>query len=221
MINFRLTIDCVVFAYDNKGNQLKILLIKRNNEPAKNQWALPGGFVTTTEEFIETAKKKLKEETGAGNIYLEQLNAYSLTDPSPENRIVSIAYYSIMKLDEFSPTDINNHIYKWAHVKDIPQLPFDHGQKVKDAISRVKERISSMPIVFNLLPSDFSINQLQKIYEEIYDVKLDNRNFRKKAKKLTYLEPLNKLEQNVSHRPGLLYRFNKAAYDASAASNII
>lgn len=220
-MKFKLTVDCVVFAYDNKLPQLKVLLIKRNNEPARGQWALPGGFVNSTEEFIDTAQKKLKQETGADSIYLEQLKAYSLTDPSPDNRIVSIAFYSIIKLDEFNPLDINNHIYRWASVKDMPELPFDHGQKVKDAIARVKESMNTRPLVYNLLPAYFSLNQLQKIYEEIYNIKLDNRNFRRKVKKLTYLTASEKLEENVSHRPGLLYSFNRSAYEAYASQNMI
>lgn len=210
---FRITVDCLVFAYDNIDDKLKVLLIKRNNEPAKDRWALPGGFVRETEEFVETAKRKLLLETGAENLYLEQLHAYSLTDISSENRIVSIAFYALIKLQDFAPSNINSHLYKWVTLKNIPQLPFDHGEKLKDAIERIKEHALIKPLVFSLLPSKFSLNQLQKIYEEIYNTDLDNRNFRRKIKNLEYIEPLKELEKNVSHRPGMLYKFNKSKFD--------
>ncbi|WP_276504901.1 NUDIX hydrolase [Terrimonas pollutisoli] len=209
---FKITVDCLVFAYDNRTNELKLLLIKRNNEPCKGQWALPGGFVKRTEEFVDTALRKLGEETGAKNIFLEQLNGYGLTDPSPQNRIVSIAFYALIKLDDFAPSDTNNHQYKWAHIKSIPALPFDHTRKVNDAIQRIKERAHVKPVVFNLLPGKFSLNQLQNIYEEIFDLSLDNRNFRRKAKSLEYLEPLDEFENNVSRRPGRLYTFNESKF---------
>jgi ADP-ribose pyrophosphatase YjhB (NUDIX family) len=218
---FKITVDCLVFAYDNIDDKLKVLLINRNNEPAKDRWALPGGFVRETEEFVETAKRKLLLETGARNLYLEQLNAYSLTDISSENRIVSIAFYALIKLQDFSPSNINSHLYKWVTLKNIPQLPFDHGQKLKDAIERIKEHALIKPLVFNLLPSKFSLNQLQKIYEEIYNIDLDNRNFRRKIKNLEYIEPINELENNVSRRPGMLYKFNKSKFDKATLSSLI
>jgi 8-oxo-dGTP diphosphatase len=209
---YKITVDCLIFAYDNSTSELKLLLIKRNNEPCKGEWALPGGFVNRTEEFVDTALRKLGEETGAKNIFLEQLDAYGLTDPSSQNRIVSIAFYALIKLDDFAPSDTNSHQYKWAYIKNIPPLPFDHTRKVNDAIQRIKERVHVKPVAFNLLPAKFSLNQLQKIYEEIFDINLDNRNFRRKAKSLEYLEPLDEFENNVSRRPGRLYIFKESKF---------
>lgn len=213
---FKITVDCLVFAYDNVTNQLKLLLIKRNNEPAKGAWALPGGFVKKTEEFIDTALEILSQETGAKNIFLEQLKGYSLTDPSPDNRIVSIAFYALIKLEDFRPATDNSHTYQWVHINDMLPLPFDHSQKVQDAIQKIKDSINVRPIVFNLLPSRFTLNQLQKIYEEIFTIKLDNRNFRRKVKGLHYIQSLNELEDNVSRRPGMLYSFNEQEYIIAA-----
>ena len=216
---YKITVDCLVFAYDNSTSEMKLLLIKRNNEPCMGEWALPGGFVNRTEEFIDTALRKLSEETGAKNIFLEQLNAYGLTDSSLQNRIVSIAFYALIKLDDFSPSEANSHQYKWVHIKNIPTLPFDHTRKVNDAIQRIKERVHVKPVVFNLLPAKFSLNQLQKIYEEIFDINLDNRNFRRRAKGLKYLEPSNEFEDNVSRRPGRLYAFKETKF-REAADNL-
>ncbi|MTI31526.1 NUDIX hydrolase, partial [Xanthovirga aplysinae] len=194
---FKIAVDCVILAYDHANNQLKILLIKRLNEPEKGRWALPGGFVNKTEEFIDTAKNKLWLETGVSNVYLEQLKAYSLTDSSPQERIASIAYYALIKFEEFKPSSKSSHLFQWVNYKDIPELPFDHQKKVNDAIERIKESIKTKHLVFHLLPKKFPLNQLQKFYEELYEVKIDNRNFRKKIKGLPYVAELDEMEANV------------------------
>ena len=208
---FKIAVDCIILGYDNHSNQLMILLTRRINNPSKGEWALPGGFVTETETFEETAKAILERETGFQDIYLRQLNAYSLTDPSEDNRIVSIAYYSLIKFNDIERAEASQS-WKWFHFKDYPTLPFDHGTKVLHAIERVRQLVKIEPVVFNLLPTKFPLNQLQKVYEELYEKKLDNRNFRKKIKKLSYIQALNEFETNVSHRPGNLYRFNLEAY---------
>lgn len=211
---FKIAVDCVILGYDNRSSQLKILLTKRVNDPSKDQWALPGGFVTQTESFEQTAKSILSRETGLQNIYLRQLRAYSLTDPSEENRIASIAYFSLVKFNDLTITEASQS-WEWFHFKEYPQLPFDHDHKVKHAIERVKELIQLEPVVFYLLPSKFPLNQLQKFYEELYEKELDNRNFRKKIKKSGHIECLNEFEKNVSHRPGHLYQFNLTKYKSN------
>lgn len=212
-IKFRITVDCLVFAYDNHTSKLKILLIKRKNEPAKGEWALPGGFVNETEEFLDTALKKLETETGATDIFLEELNAYSMTDPSPSNRLVSIAFYAIIKLDDFNPSHDNSHIYKWQTVDTAPRLPFDHTRKLNDGLQRIKERVFVKPIIFKLLPQKFTLNNLQALYEQVFHVELDNRNFRRKCMNLCYIKELDEYEQNVSRRPGKLYEFDESKFN--------
>lgn len=218
---FKITVDCLVFAYDIAEEQMKVLLIKRNNTPHKNKWALPGGYVNGLEEFIDTAKRKLQNETGIKNVYIEQLNAYSLTDSSPDNRIVSIAFWGLIKLQDFQPADLNSHYYEWFNINKAPSLPFDHNKKLIDAIERVKNYAQIKPLLFKLLPTKFSLNQLQRIYEEIYDIHLDNRNFRRKVKNFNYIEPLNEFEKKVSRRPSELYRFNKLKFEKYTLSSLL
>lgn len=214
MMHFRIAVDCIIVAYDQAVNQLKVLLVKRVNEPEKGSWALPGGFVDQVEEFVETARRKLWQETGVRDVYLEQLQAYSLTDSSAENRIASIAYYALIKYGDFAPTPGHTHLSRWFPLGEVPALPFDHGQKVQDAVRQIKAAIRLKPIVFYLLPARFPLNQLQKFYEEVYQIKLDNRNFRKRVKNVPYLEELDEVESNVSHRPGRLYQFNREKFEA-------
>lgn len=211
-IFFKITVDCVVFAYDNEHSQLKILLIKRKNEPEIGKWALPGGFIKKNEEFIDTAATILSVETGADNLFLEQLKSYSLTGMKKNNRIASVAFYAIIRLEKFCPSMENSHIYSWVPVKDRPKLPFDHDLKVSDGLERIKEQVNFKPIIFELLPEKFTLNQLQKLYEEIYNLRLDNRNFRRKILKFQYIKELDEYEKNVSRRPGKLYQFDPTQF---------
>jgi 8-oxo-dGTP diphosphatase len=212
-MKFKLAVDCAVFAYDQQKSEVKLLLIKRNKLPETGKWALPGGFVKQNEEFIDTAKRKLNLETGAKDIFLEELNSYSLTDPSIENRIASIAFYAIIKFEEFIPDDENSHIYRWVNINQVPPLPFDHHRKVSDALQQLKERSLVKPILYKLLPAKFSLNQLQELYEQIYKIEVDNRNFRRKVLNLSYIEELDEYEANVSRRPGKLYHFNEDKFN--------
>ncbi|MEL6538354.1 MAG: NUDIX domain-containing protein [Bacteroidota bacterium] len=208
---FRIAVDCVILGYDNDTSQLKVLFTKRIQEPQQGQWALPGGFVTQTESFEETAQAILKRETGIDDIYLRQLRAFSLTDASAENRIASVVYFSLVNWDTLA-AQAGTQDSHWYPVTDYPALPFDHGEKVVETLARIKEVVRLEPIVYHLLPAKFTLNQLQRFYEVLFGTSLDNRNFRKKIKKQAYLEQLDELEQNVSHRPGHLYRFIPEKY---------
>ncbi|HAA15726.1 MAG TPA: NUDIX hydrolase [Cytophagales bacterium] len=213
MIYFRIAVDCVILGYDNTAGQLKVLLTQRIQAPEEGQWALPGGMVTQTESFEATAKSILKRETGIGNIYLRQLQAFSLTDDSAENRMASVAYFSLVNLDTLD-IEMGTQNSQWFSTANYPEPPFDHGMKVQLALARVKEVVRLEPIVYHLLPTKFTLNQLQRLCEVLFNTTFDNRNFRKKVKKQAHLEQLNELEQNVSHRPGHLYRFNPEKYQS-------
>lgn len=210
-MQFKIAVDCVIIGFDIQTSSLKVLFTRRTKEPHQGQYALPGGFVYKTESFNETAKSILERETSLQNVYLSQLKAYSLTDTSTTNRIASVAYYSLVKFDDLKSV-ANHQASEWFNFKDIPSLPFDHSKKVDDAIKRIKELVKSEPVVYHLLPSKFPINQLQKFYEELYNVKIDNRNFRKKIQRLAFIEKLGEFESNVSHRPSNLYQFNLKKY---------
>jgi 8-oxo-dGTP diphosphatase len=210
---FKLAVDCIILAYDLGDNQLKVLLIQRENEPAKGQWALPGGFVEEPEDFAVTAARKLRQETGVTVGYLEQLRAYALTDPTAGQRLASVAYYALLEWAHYAPTADRTHLAQWFALPQLPALPFDHGLKVQDAWQRLQEAARSRPVPFYLLPPKFPLNQLQRFYEALYQVALDNRNFRKWVKGLPYVAALAEVETNVSRRPSQLYQFQAAAYE--------
>lgn len=213
-MNFQIAVDCVVISYDPLEGELKLLLIRRINEPYKGSWALPGGFVKKQEAFDRIAKKILFNETGVTDIYLGQLQAYSQTSKAHDNRIISIAYYALIRHNDLLNFMHTGHSSHWVNLTKVPKLPFDHSQKVTDAMLRIREEVKVKPIVFNLLPDKFTLNQLQKFYETLYGIKLDNRNFRRKVKNLAYLDMLQESEKGVARRPGELYSLNRKKYDS-------
>lgn len=206
-----LTVDCVVFGLDE--NDLKVLLIQRDLEPFAGRWALPGGFVREDEALEAAALRELGEETGLSKVYLEQLYTFGEPDRDPRERIVTVAYYALVRLMDHrvqAATDARNAA--WFSVDDLPKLAFDHDDILDTALKRLQGKVRYVPIGFELLPPKFSLTQLQRMYEIILERTLDKRNFRKKVLSLDILEELNEVEQDVAHRAARLYRFDERKY---------
>jgi len=206
-----LTVDCVVFGMDE--DDLKVLLIQRDLPPFAGRWALPGGFVHLEETLEQAALRELKEETGLSRVYLEQLFTFGEIRRDPRERVVSVAYYALVRLSEHqvqAATDARNAA--WFGVDDLPTLAFDHGTIADLALERLQGKVRYQPIGFELLPPKFSLTQLQRMYEIILDRVLDKRNFRKKVLSLDILEELDEVEQDVAHRAAQLYRFDERKY---------
>ncbi|CAM2070497.1 NUDIX domain-containing protein [Sulfidibacter corallicola] len=206
------TVDCVVFGFDE--GDLKILLIQRRLDPFKDYWALPGGFVKMEESLEEAARRELEEETGIHNLYLEQLYTYGAVDRDPRTRVISVAYYALVKLSCYgirASGDAANTA--WFSVRERPELAFDHAQILETALARLKGKVRYQPIGFELLPEQFKLTQLQHLYEVILEKQLDKRNFRKKIQGMGLLIDTGEFEQQVAHRAAKLYRFDREKYD--------
>jgi 8-oxo-dGTP diphosphatase len=205
------TVDCVVFGLDDED--LKVLLIQRDIEPYAGRWALPGGFVKMDETLEQSALRELREETGLTRVFLEQL--YTFGDPGrdPRERVVTVAYYALVKLLDHqvqAATDARNAA--WFAVDDLPKLCFDHDDILATALKRLQGKVRYQPIGFELLPPKFSLTRLQRMYEIILERELDKRNFRKKVLSLDILQELDEVEQDVAHRAARLYRFDERKY---------
>ena len=208
-----LTVDCVVFGFDE--GELKVLLIERGLEPFKGRWALPGGFVRVEETLDAAARRELQEEAGLTNIFMEQLYTFGEVDRDPRERVVSVAYYALVKLSEHeakAATDAANA--KWFPVSKAPKLAFDHRDILDTALARLKAKVRYQPIGFELLPPRFTLSQLQHLYETVLDAKLDKRNFRKKVLGFNLLVPLKEKQQAGRQRPAQLFRFDHVKYEA-------
>jgi 8-oxo-dGTP diphosphatase len=206
-----LTVDCVVFGFDE--GDLKVLLIQRAIAPFEGKWALPGGFVHLEEGLEEAARRELEEETGVGKVYLEQLFTFGDPGRDPRGRVVSVAYYALVKLSDHrirAATDASSAA--WFAVSDTPSLAFDHDRILEVALARLKAKVRYQPLGFELLPAKFTLSQLQHLYESVLETALDKRNFRKKILAMGVLEELDEVEQDVAHRAARLYRFDRQRY---------
>src|SRR6059036_634231 len=207
-----LTVDCVVFGYDE--GELKVLLIERGLEPFKGRWALPGGFVRVDETLDEAARRELAEEAGVKNVFLEQLYTFGAVDRDPRERVVSVAYYALVKLADFNTkaaTDAADA--RWFPISKVPKLAFDHTDIFATAVARLKSKVRYQPIGFELLPPKFTLSQLQHLYEAVLGTKLDKRNFRKKVLSFGLLVPLKEKFQAGRQRPAQLLRFDEKRYE--------
>ena len=208
---FGISVDCVVFGFD--GSDVKVLVIKRGTEPYKDFSAIPGDLVHEQEDPLDATKRVLNELTGLKNIYLEQLKAFAGVNRHPLGRVVTIAYYSLIKIDDYNPkpsswaTDAT-----WTSIQDIKEMAFDHFEIFSSALNRLQERVRRRPIGFELLPEEFTLAQLQDLYEKLLNQTFDKANFRKKILGMDLLIPLKKKKKAVRHRPARMYRFDSERY---------
>lgn len=212
--NINLSIDCVIFGFDEDEKDLKVLLIERGEEPFYGQMALPGDLVEINEDIDIAAKRILKELAGLENIYLEQLYTFGNLTRHPLGRVVTVSYYALIKPSdtELVPASFAKSA-EWRPISEIKELAFDHFKILSLALTRLKDKIRYQPIGFNLLPEKFTLTQLQNLYEIILDTDFDKRNFRKKILKMEILIPTEDFQIGVSHRAARLYKFNIEKYE--------
>ena len=204
------TTDCVIFGFD--GERLQVLLVERGIEPYKGRWAFPGGFLKMDETAEEGALRELKEETGLEGAYMEQFHTFSAPERDPRERVITIAYYALVKIQEVKGGD-DAASARWFPLDEIPSLAFDHDYILRMATQRLREQIHFQPIGFELLPEKFTIKELQLLYEAILGINFARRNF---AKKMFHLEILTDLEETIwptPKREAKLYKFNADKYD--------
>lgn len=207
---FYVGIDCIIFGFDK--NQLNLLLLKRNFEPAKGRWSLMGGFIQEGESADDAAKRVLAELTGLQNVYMEHIGAFGAVDRDLGERVISLAYYALINIDEYDRELVQRHNAYWVNINELPELIFDHAEMVKKAQMIMKQKAPREPIGFNLLPDLFTLTQLQTLYEAIFGEPMDKRNFRKRVAEMDFIEKTDKIDKTGSRRGAYLYKFNDKAY---------
>lgn len=209
-------VDCIIFGFD--GTQLKALLIKRGFEPEKGKWSLMGGFVREEEGTDEAAARVLNQLTGMQSIYMEQLCAFGDVHRDSAGRVISIAYFALINISDYNEQLQLEHEAKWFPLSGSPDLIFDHQKLLLKAKERLRDKVATNPIGFELLPPKFTLPRLQSLYEAIYETPLDKRNFIKKMLSLGILNKLNEKEKGSSKKGAYYYEFNNRDHISNGKS---
>lgn len=199
------TTDIVIFTV--RDAKLNVLLIKRAAEPYKESWALPGGFVRIDEHVDDCAKRELFEEAGLDNVYLEQLYTFGKPNRDPRERVISVAYYTLTPSEGLAlkaGTDAADA--GWYPIEDLPEVAFDHAEIIETARIRLSAKMEYSTIGLQFMPAEFTLSQLQVVYEQAIGRELDKRNFRKWILSLNLIEETGKKFASGAHRPAMLYR---------------
>ena len=206
-------VDAIIFGFNENEHELKLLLLKRQFAPEKGNWSLMGGFVDPKESLDNAAQRIVKKLTGLDQVYMEQLYAFGDINRDAGGRIISVAYFSLIKINEQDSELVKEYGASWISFSELPKLIFDHDEMVKRALRKLRIRARTQPIGFELLPEKFTIPQLQRLYEAIYHVPFDKRNFRRKLLAMGLLEKLDEKEKETSKKGAFYYQFNKTKYE--------
>jgi 8-oxo-dGTP diphosphatase len=207
-----LAVDCIIFGFD--GDNLKILLIKRGFQPEKGNWSLMGGFVQVNESLDQASNRILKQLTGLEGVYLEQLHTFGNTLRDPIERTVSTAYFALIDIHKYERQLSNDYHAEWFQLKRIPKLIFDQQEMVETAKRRIRYKAALHPILFELLPSRFTLPQLQTLYESVFNTTIDKRNFSKRVLATGLLIKLTDKDKAGSKRGAYYYQLNMKNYYA-------
>lgn len=210
---FHVAVDSIIVGYDEEGRELKVLLLKRNFQPAKGEWSLMGGFLLNNESLENAAKRILNQLTGLTDVYMEQLATFGELERDPGARIISVAYFALIKINDSDLELVKSHGAIWVPISDMPKLIFDHSAMIERAKKKLQIRARTQPIGFELLPDKFTIPQLQGLYEAIYNKPLDKRNFRRKLLSMDLLEKQEEKEKESSRKGAWYYKFDPKKYE--------
>lgn len=211
--NHLLTVDNVIFGFDD--GELKVLIVKHGGGESRGRWGLPGDWLAEGETLEQAASRVLMDRTGVRDIFLEQLQVFSELDRYPGQRVITVAFYALVRSDAHLPSAGAAEMdARWVSVRQTPTLIFDHQRILSLALERLKHRVRHEPIGFNLLPEKFTLLELQRLYETVLDTSLDKPNFRRKMMKMDLLINTHEKQSGVSYRAANLYRFDLKVYKA-------
>lgn len=203
--NIKVAVDAAIVRI--KDGALSVLLIQMKKAPFEGMWAIPGGLLEE-ETTLTAASRILKTQTGVTDVFLEQLATFDDVNRDPAGRVVSVAYYALLPDQEIQLKTTDKYAdVRWWPVKKLPPLAYDHKELVKEAMNRIAGKIQYTNIVWSLLPKEFTLTELQQVYEIILGKSLDKRNFRKRIEDLELIKHTGKTRTGMAHRPAALYQF--------------
>ncbi|MEA5457655.1 NUDIX domain-containing protein [Arcicella sp. LKC2W] len=203
-------LDCIVFGFD--GEDIKLLLIKRNFDPEKGKWSLMGGFLESDEDLEDATNRILYDLTGLKGIYFEEIQTFGKVNRDPVERTLSVCFFALINIHAHDQDSAKAQNAFWINLKNRPELIFDHNEMVDIALERLRYKAALHPIGFELLPEKFTIPQLQKLYEAIYDSLLDRRNFSRKILSTKLLLDTGEKNENSTTKKAILYKLDKDKY---------
>lgn len=211
------SVDVVVFGYSPESAKLRVLLIRRGTDPFKGDWALPGGRVELDESIDAAARRELEEETGIKPDFLEQLYTFGEPGRDPRGRVVSVAYYALVSVEQFTPVaGTDAAVAAWLPITDgngtpLSNLAFDHREILETALARLRGKIRYFPLGIEMLPKLFTMTELRQVYETVLGRDLDPGNFRRRILRMDLLVPTGKRRATTT-KPAALYKFDVAKY---------
>ena len=212
------SVDCIIFGFDGTG--LQLLIGKRQMDPGRGEWSLYGGFVGSNENLEDAANRVILELTGMKGLYIRQVGAFGRVDRDPGERVISVAYCTLINVEDYDDRLRVEHGLEWVSLNTLPQLYSDHNKMITDAIAQIRRRINHEPLSFKLLPGLFTLTQLQHVFEAVMGEEIDKRNFRKRVKDIEFIEKTDLIDKVTSRRGAALYRFNKKAYEEEPSFNL-
>lgn len=212
-----IAVDCIVFGFD--GTELNALLIKRNFEPERGEWSLIGGFIRNDEDARSAANRVLYQLTGLRELYIEQLHTFTDVHRDKADRVISIAYFSLIMIQKEFHTPPYAYEAKWFPLSQLPRVIFDHHEMIEKAKEALRKTAAIQPVGFQLLPAKFTLPQLQALYEAIFEVTMDKRNFAKRILSSNILTKLNEKERS-SKKGAFFYQFDEEKYNKQLAMGI-
>jgi 8-oxo-dGTP diphosphatase len=198
-------VDCVIFGYEME--ELKVLLYRRGFEPSAGKWSLLGGFVGTDETLGDAARRVLYNTTGLQNIYQEQVHTFSKPDRDPAGRVISIAYYALIRINHEDSDLVREHGAHWWPISKLPKLIFDHREMIENSLLCLQKKASSELVGKELLGDFFTMTNLKKLYEAIFQRSIDAGNFRKKILSLGVLMRTTIKDKTDSKKGAYLYKY--------------
>jgi 8-oxo-dGTP diphosphatase len=210
-----MSVDCVIFGYTEAD--LSVALIKCNMPPYEGKFSLVGDLLRDNETLDDAAQRIVNERTGMSGVYLQQVQSFSDIGRHPLGRVVTTAFYALVKIEDCQKLIRKNCPLVWKKVNEVSDLAFDHDEIFSVCLNKLRQQIKEHPVGFDLLPKKFTLNQIQQLYEVILGVELDKRNFRRKLKNLDVIKDENERETDVSHRPANLYSFDNEKYNENGS----
>jgi 8-oxo-dGTP diphosphatase len=208
--SYSFSLDCLIFGF--RDGMIHLLCIKRNMDPFKGEWAIPGDLVYPDEDLPEAAERILKELTDLKDIALHQSQTFGKPKRHPQGRVITCAYFALTKINEvFAKASSWADELKWIPIHEVESLAFDHKEILNSTFEILRQKLGNEPICFDMLPDKFTLNELQQLYEYAYNTDLNKANFRKKIKHIPFIEHDEK-QTNVKHRPAKLFSFDEHEY---------